>query len=239
MRLYYLTSIFLLFFVNITFSQFIDREIEMPNYVESNNVLFYKNSWKPFSGNVKIKSEFKNHKVNVKAKFINGFCVLEEVSDLTTKKNLLVVFTNYDDNRTTSTYDSLNLKSSFKNNDKFVDSLKVRNEQVQRYFSQNEATSKIEKLNGYVKFDTKKLYYNDGMVSKIEYYYDEECLKIKESYHIFKTSIGNVLKDINTEIYDSNINEFYYFTFDGIYKKWNIEGMLIETGQYKEGKKIK
>jgi len=239
MKLIYFTSFFLLLLVNIAFSQSIDKEIDEPNLVESNNVLFYKNSWKPFSGNVKINSDFKNHNVDVKAKYINGFCVLEEVSDIVTKKLILVVITSYDNNKTSTTYDSLNLKSSFKNNDKFVDFLKLRSEQVYRYFRQNEDTKKVEKLNGYVKFDSKKLYFSDGMEIKIEYYYDEECHKIKESYHLFKTSIGNVKKDINAEIYDSNINEFDYYTFDGIYKKWNIEGLLIETGQYKEGKKIK
>lgn len=207
-------------------SQIINKEIEEPNYRQSSIVFFYKNTLKPFSGNIKLETKFKSELDSLKVKFKNGFAIVQEFSSKKTKKIVLRI--KRDEYKNNEKYDSINLKTEFANSDIFIDTSQVQKKIVNNYFHSNFDKSKIDKLNGFIKYEKTKLYFSNGMKVKVEYFYDEDFKIIKESYEIFTTVIGN----IETGDFDDYKKNFNY---DGEYKKWNMEGKLIEKGRYKEG----
>lgn len=222
----FITNIFVLLICSVTYSQIINKEIQEPNYRESSIVFFYKNTLKPFSGNIKLETKFKSEIDSLKVKFKNGFAIVQEFSNIKSKKIVLKI--TRDEYRNNEKYDSINLKTEFTNSDIFIDTSQVQKKIVNNYFHANKDNTKVEKLNGFIKYKKTKLYFSNGMKVKVEYFYDEELKKIKESYEIFTTVIGNIeTGDFND--YQSNFN------FNGEYKKWNIEGKLIDKGIYKEG----
>lgn len=217
---------FTLLICSFTHSQIINKEIEEPNYRKSSVVFFYKNTLKPFTGNIKIETKFKSQLDSLKVKFKNGFAIVQEFTNIKSKKIVLrITQEEYNNNEK---YDSINLKTVFANSDVFIDTSRVQKKRVNNYFHVNNDNKKVEKLNGFIKYEKTKLYFSNGMKVKVEYFYDEDLKKIKESYEIFTTVIGNI-ENGDFEDYKKN------FTFNGEYKKWNAEGTLIEKGRYKEG----
>jgi hypothetical protein len=218
--------IIVVFFQNSHSQKTINNEIEDANYVKKNIVFFYKNSWKPFTGNIIVETVYKNQKLTTKIKFKNGFDILEEYINPKNKKLVLTRKVNKINTYDIEVYDSINLKTVFKKNTIFTDTTKIQKKFVINYYCENSVRTKIEKLNGFVKSENTKTYFVNGMKTKIEYFYDSELKKIKESFGIFCTEIGNIEYEEDQLIYD------------GDYTKWNIKGEITETGKYKEGKKI-
>ena len=217
--------IFIIFCSN-SYSQIINNEIKAPNYVTKNIVFFYKNSWKPFSGNIMVESDYKNQKLITKINFKDGFDILEEYTNPKLKKLILTRNLKKNNNIDIEIYDSINLKTKFKKNTIFTDTIKIQQKYVVNYYNQNSERTKAVKLNGTVKAEKAKTYFVNGMKTKVEYFYDSELKNIKESFEIFRTEIGNIEYEEDQLIYD------------GGYTKWNFNGEITETGKYKEGMKI-
>ena len=95
------------------------------------------------------------------------------------------------------------------------------------HYNQNYKTGVKKKINGFVKLDKVKYYYEKGALTKIETYYDKNYKSIKSSYEIFSTEFGN--------LFNLDVNSAYH----GKYKLWNNKGQLIEAGKYIMGKKVK
>lgn len=221
----------LMFLSSILHSQIINKEIKEPNYFMTNNVLFEKNTWKPFSGNIRYQTEFKNEEQQVKTKFKNGFVIIEEYTNIKTNKLTMIRKIDYSDNQNIEIYDTIKIKPVFKKSEKYIETIKLQSKMVFNYYYKNEESKKIEKLNGYITYENTKLYFINGIKVKVEYFYDIELKKIKESYEIFHTTIGNI---DNGDIKEYKTN----FIFDGEYQKWDLNQKLIESGKYLEGKKI-
>ncbi len=205
--------IFILLFLtkSICFSQ----NSEGPNLVITQDGYFYKNSWKPFTGNVLIEKE--NPKTIIKVKIKNGFEVL---SELYQNDKLVGVFENGIEVKINN-----DKKSEFSKTEKFIDIANLSQIRVLTNYNENKITKEKTKFNGIEKFENTKVYYKNGIRVKIEFFYDENCEKIKESYELFHTKIGNIEFDEISQSYHGN------------YKIWNIDGTIIESGKYKFGQK--
>lgn len=199
-------------------SQELMDEIEFPTIVEQTSVIFKKGSWKPFSGNLLI--EDKELRLKSKAKIVNGFETLSETYD---QNNTLVrLIKNGHDVEV-----DRNTKTAFSENDTFSNEADVKQKTLTMSYSQDSKTKKKIKYNGVVAYETTKLYYKNGVIVRVEYFFDEAFKKIKESYKVFHTEFGNF------ELPGEAKN------YDGDYKVWNEKGKLIESGKYKAGEKIK
>lgn len=218
-------------FTSILYSQIINKEIKEPNYFRRTNILFYKNSLRPFSGSIMVHSKFGKEKEIEKIKFKNGLVVNGEWINQKSNKLVRTLKIDYIDNQIIEKYDTISMQSIFKKNDKFTDTIKLQNRLVNRYYYENTERTKIEKLNGYIIYEKTKLYFVNGMKIRVEHFYDSELKKIKEQYGIFSTTVGNI-EDCDYEEYKT------IFIFDGEYKKWDINGNIIESGKYLEGRKI-
>lgn len=196
-----------------------NKEINL-NYIvtEQKGVYFYKDSWNPFTGNVTITDE--ELKRISKIKVINGEEILLEEYDYDGK---LVRKTK---NGLDMEVDGKEQKSEFGNDDKFVGFPNIKHITVLMRYINNSKTRHKEKINGFIKFEYARMYFKDGVNIKTEYFHDEECKNIKESYEIFHTSIGNPIFEEESQSYD------------GKYKKWDANGKVIAKGKYKMGKLI-
>ncbi len=202
----------------ITYSQ--SAENNFPSIVEQKTAYFYKDNFKPFTGNL----IFKDNELNLitKSKVVNGF---ETTSEVYNQKNELVrLIENGIDTEITKVSTQ---KSNFLPKDKFTDTINIEHKIVIISYILNNKTKEKIKFNGVVSFNTTKLYYKNGIIFKTENFYDEDLKKIKESYEIFYTELGNIEFAGEEKI------------FNGSYKKWNEEGKVIESGVYKLGLKVK
>ncbi|WP_298115128.1 hypothetical protein [Flavobacterium sp.] len=202
----------------ITYSQ--NAENNFPSIVEQKTAYFHKDNLKPFTGNLIFKDDETN--LIIKSKIINGFETLSEVYNQ--KNELVRLLENGIDAEIQKTTTH---KSKFLPKDKFTDTLNIEHKTVIISYINNNKTKEKIKFNGIVSFNNTKLYYKNGIIFKIVNFYDEDFKRIKESYEIFYTELGNIEFAGEEKI------------FNGNYKKWNEEGKVIESGVYKQGKKVK
>ena len=208
-----------LFLGLLSFAQNKNNKIEAPNYVEKKQVRFYKNSWKPFTGNILLRAE--SPKKTTLVKIENGFEVLTEIYN---QKNRLVQKLQ---NGIEVKMDSLNRKSEFSPTTPYTDTINLKHSYVFISYKKDSQTGATEKFSGILKSDNTKIFYEAGMKVKIEHYFDKDCNKIKESFEIFHTELGN-LEFKKEEL-----------SYDGKYKIWDISGKLIDQGTYDFGQKVK
>jgi len=188
----------------------------MPNLVLKQVAYFYKDSWKPFSGNIALDEE--NPNLITKIKIKNGIVIL---SELYQDSKLVQVLKNGKEIELKSIQ-----KSEFSQTEKFTDTVNLKHKYVFLSYIENPETKDKIKFNGIVKFGSTKLYYENGIRVKMEFFYDENYGKIKSSYEIFHTKLGNIEFDEQSQGYDGN------------YKIWNEKGDVIESGKYDFGKKM-
>ena len=206
-------------------SQIVDFEIIAPNRMSAVHAFFYKDSWKPFTGNVLVETDYKNRKLPCRIKYQNGFETLSELFDPKTKEILLQGKSQNIAN-SESVYDSINVKTAFEKHAKFTDVSNLKDVIVSNYFIENKERTVAARVNGFVKSGQTKTYFANGMKVRIDYFYDADLKKIRESYGIFRTEIGNIDPHNQPGL-----------TYDGNYQKWDQNGNIAETGTYKEGKK--
>lgn len=204
----------------ITNAQNLDGDYEGPNRVEQKIAYFYKNSWKPFTGN--ILSEDKDLKLISKIKIINGYETLTEVYN---HKNELVRWIK--NGVDVEIPKNSAQKTEFLASETFTNLTDIKYKTVVISYSENFETGEKLKFTGVVSFNTTKQYYKDGIIIKVENFYDEDLEKIKERYALFYTELGNLEYADEDKI------------FDGPYKKWDEKGNIIESGIYKLGQKVK
>ena len=205
--------IFILLF--LTKSLCFSQNSEYPNLVIKQDAYFYKNSLKPFTGNVLLEKE--NPKTIIKVKIKNGFEVL---SELYQNDKLVGVFENGIEVKIKN-----DKKSEFSKTEKFIDTINLTQIPVLTNYKEDKITKEKTKFTGIEKFENTKVYYKNGVRVKIEFFFDENCEKIKESYELFHTKIGNIEFDEISQEYHGN------------YKIWNIDGSIIESGKYNLGQK--
>ena len=206
--------IFILLF--LTKSLCFSQNSEGPNLVIKQDAYFHKNSLKPFTGNVLLEKD--NPKTSIKVKIKNGFEVL---SELYQNDKLVGVFENGIEVKL-----NIDKKSEFSKTEKFIDTVNLTQIPVLTNYKEDKITKEKTKFTGIEKFENTKVYYKKGVRVKIEFFFDENCEKIKESYELFHTKIGNIELD--------EISQGYH----GNYKIWNIDGNIIEIGKYNLGQKI-
>ncbi|WP_179006208.1 hypothetical protein [Winogradskyella forsetii] len=199
------------------FAQDNSEYIDEPNLVETKNVLFSKNSWEPFNGNSIYYDQ--NSKLTYKNRIKNGIAYYTEVYNENNSLNYVIDNGNYLDSENTL------LKSKFNDNEKFQDSNQYQRVNIIIRFHEDYKTGTKTKANGIFKFDFNKIHFSNGGIIKLEIFYDEECERIKESYEIFNTDLGNV--------FDEEVGEIHH----GKYELWSDDGKLAETGKYEMGKK--
>lgn len=213
----YLVFIFLLHFSLGCFSQKNSVENINPYFVEKRVGHFYKNSWKPFSGTVLLLEE--NPKLTTKIKIENGF---EIVSELYDKNNQLVQVLK---NGVETDFDSS--KTEFAKDEIITDLTALQQHYVLVSYNKDLNTGHLEKINDVRTFENTKVYYSNGIKVKVEYYFDNSLKKLKESYEIFHTDIGNI--EFSNEM----------SSYHGHFKILNENGKIIEEGIYELGKKTK
>jgi antitoxin component YwqK of YwqJK toxin-antitoxin module len=206
----------LLIFLTITSSLLHSQNDREPNLVLKQVTFFYKNSWKPFTGNILLEEE--NPKLTTKIKIKDGS---EITSELFQNNKLVQVLKNGKEVLLNN-----NVKTEFSQTEKFTDTADLKLVNVLMSYKENPKTKEKIKFNGIVKYERAKLYYENGIRVKIELFYDENFEKIKASYELFHTELGNIEFDEETQEYD------------GDYKIWNEKGNVTESGKYKFGKKI-
>ena len=123
--------------------------------------------------------------------------------------------------------DSLNSKSEFSPTTTNTDTIKLKNSYVLISYKKDSQTGATEKFSGILKSDNAKIFYEAGMKVKIEHYFDKDCNKIKESFEIFHTELGN-LEFKKEEL-----------SYDGKYQIWDAAGKLIYQGTNDVGQKVK
>lgn len=187
------------------------------NYVQRKGTVYFKDSWKPFSGISKSSDE----KTYCVARIVNGFVTYSEVFDHSNKLLYKVTDTEFE-----SKYDSISKKSEFVNfKVKYdISGLKVVNTMV--YYNKT-GNNQPKKIHGFVQTENEKFFYENGILSKIERYYDNDCSKISERIMIFHSPIGNIAYEADAE-YTSTFQTFYEdgsLKNKGIYKNddylWN------------------
>ena len=204
----------MLLFLNscLTYSQ----NSEGPNLVIKQVAYFHKNTWNPFTGNVVLEKD--NPKTTIKTKIKNG---IEILSELYQNDKLVGVYKNGNEIELNSYK-----KSEFSKKVKFTDTINLKYSNILTFYYENPITKEKTKFNGIEKFDNTKVYYKNGVRVKIEFFYDENCEKIKASYELFHTELGNIEFDESSQEYDGN------------YKTWNTDGTVMESGKYKLGQKV-
>lgn len=215
--------IILIFYFLTSFSaisQNLSNVFDGPTVVTQTTGYFYKNNWKPFTGS--LLSIDKDFNLTNKIKIVNGLQVLAEVYN--ENNELVRLLKNGIDVEITEV--SMH-KTEFLVNEKFSDTANLEHKNVIISYKQNPETREKTKFNGVVAFENTKYYYKDGIIVKVEVYFEQDLTKIKESYGIFYTELGNIEFPGEVKV------------FDGDYKKWNINGNLIENVKYKFGKKVK
>ncbi len=200
-------------------SQNLNNEYVGPTVVTQNIGYFYKNNWKPFTGSLLSKDS--ELKLIAKIKIVNG---LEALAEIYNENNELVrLIKNGIDADTTKI--SMH-KTEFLVNEKFADTINLEHKNVILSYKQNPKTREKTKFNGVIAIENTKYYYKDGIIVKVEVYFEQDVTKIKESYGIFYTELGNIEFPGEDKI------------IDGDCKKWDINGNLIENIKYKFGKKV-
>jgi antitoxin component YwqK of YwqJK toxin-antitoxin module len=209
-------KLIILFFLLIySFSHSQDNDA-YPNNVEKRVAYFYKESWKPFTGNLLLEEE--TPKLITKIKIKDGFEILAELYQNNKLVQILKNGREAELNEQT--------KTEFSQIEKFTDTVNLKHVYVLMSYNENPKTKEKIKFNGIVKFESTKLYYENGVRVKIELFYDENFEKIKASYELFHTELGNIEFDEEIQGYD------------GDYKMWNENGSITESGKYKFGKKV-
>lgn len=212
----YVFAICLLLIPFIGFPQDFNDANNHPDVVEQKTACFYKDSRKPFSGNLLVDDPAVG--LHTKLRIENGFITISEVYDQQNK--LVQLQKNNIDVDISSGYQSV-----FLENDAF---LKVDEVDVQTVFLSYKGDAENKRLfEGILEYDNTRLHYKNGIRIKIEYFYDAEFKHIKERYSLFYTLLGNIQYDEITAIYD------------GDYTIWDQTGKVIENGKYEMGKKIR
>lgn len=191
--------LFCLLFQSCLYSQREYSEEEI-NYTMRKGTVYYKDSWEPFSG--VSKSNDDERKMYSIARIVNGNVTYTEVFDL--NKKLLYRITNTEFN---STYDSLNIKSELKDFDiKYdISDLKIVNTML--YYNKN-GNGEPKRINGFLKTEKEKFFYENGILTKIERYYDADCTKISERIIVFHSPLGNIAYEADSDC--KSTYETYY-----------------------------
>lgn len=180
------------------------------NYVKETYTYYYKNTWKPFTGIIKSKDEQSLSIGKVK----NGWIVYSEYYDLEGKLKNKSSHSEFKSN-----YDTINKNTLLKNLNQ-LDISEIKFQKVRVYYNKESNNSIPKRINGVVVNNNVKWFYKNGILVKIEKYFDEQFQHIKERISIFHSPLGNIAFENQEDVFHE-------------YKKWDENGNLIATGVYK------
>ena len=187
------------------------------NYVKNIYTHYHRNTWKPFSGIVFSEDNKLKSIVEIK----NGFAIYSEYYD--TKTNELVnkaTHTEFEDR-----YDTIDKKVVLKKLKNQLDISEIQFRKVIIYYNKVSQNSIPKRINGIVESNNSKFYYENGIIIKIEKYYDDKFNKLKERILIFHSPLGNISIENEIEIFHE-------------YKRWDENGKLIDKGFYRNNEYI-
>lgn len=205
------TVLLYLFFQCFAFGQK-ELSINDGNYVLSKPFLFNLKNWKPFSGISVSEDEY----TICYAKVENGMTTYCEVYDHKNKLLYKEFATEFETRQ-----DTIDKKPVLKPQNPKVDIKNLKIAYMQLTYNK-EGNLKPVRTNGIIKTDDRKFFYENGILTKVEKYYDEDFKKIAERILVFHTALGNMGYESET-----------FIEYESQFEKWNKDGSFKSKGIYK------